>query len=145
MTVTSDFLKARSTSFNDSSYDATLCNTLFTWRVYTHPAIPITGTPLSMETPPKSANSDQGLMKKLKGFGGLAMSIGNGHTDIFDDMNNVDTGDSSDGSDGNTVGANQTPRKKSCERTPAISMTLFFTKCHILMNNRVVLRSQLSF
>ncbi|XP_020967906.1 G-box-binding factor 2-like [Arachis ipaensis] len=78
-----------------SAYDATLCNTLFTWRVYTHPAIPIgphphgqgvpsspsTGTPLSMETPPKSANSDQGLMKKLKGFGGLAMSIGNGHTD----------------------------------------------------------------
>ncbi|RYR24668.1 hypothetical protein Ahy_B02g058182 isoform B [Arachis hypogaea] len=63
--------------------------------VYTHPAIPIgpyphgqgvpsspaTGTPLSMEMPPKSANSNRGLMKKLKGFEGLAMSIGNGHTD----------------------------------------------------------------
>ncbi|KAL4287840.1 hypothetical protein AHAS_Ahas19G0226400 [Arachis hypogaea] len=103
-----------------------------------------TGTPLSMETPPKSANSDQGLMKKLKGFGGLAMSIGNGHTDSTK-LRTENKLSQSDGSDGNTVGANQTPRKKSCERTPAISMTLFFTKCHILMNNRVVLRSQLSF
>ncbi|XP_015954985.1 common plant regulatory factor 1 isoform X2 [Arachis duranensis] len=103
--------------------------------VYTHPAIPIgshphgqgvpsspaTGTPLSMETPAKSA----GLMKKLKGFDGLAMSIGNGHTDSTELRtenklsHSVDTGGSSDGSDGNTVGANQTPRKRSCERTPA--------------------------
>nr|XP_025607988.1 G-box-binding factor 3-like [Arachis hypogaea] len=43
-----------------------------------------TGTPLSMETPPKSANSDRDLMKKLKGFEGLAMSIGNGHTDSIE-------------------------------------------------------------
>jgi plant G-box-binding factor len=36
-------------------------------------------TPLSAETPTKSSgNTDQGLMKKLKGFDGLAMSIGNG-------------------------------------------------------------------
>ncbi|XP_072094163.1 common plant regulatory factor 1 isoform X4 [Arachis hypogaea] len=103
--------------------------------IYTHPAIPIgshphgqgvpsspaTGTPLSMETPAKSA----GLMKKLKGFDGLAMSIGNGHTDSTELRtenklsHSVDTGGSSDGSDGNTVGANQTPRKRSCERTPA--------------------------
>ncbi|XLT67295.1 hypothetical protein HN873_023734 [Arachis hypogaea] len=48
------------------------------------PVIPITGTPLSMETPPKSANSDRDLMKKLKGFEGLAMSIGNGHTDSIE-------------------------------------------------------------
>ncbi|KAL1333131.1 hypothetical protein AAHE18_11G078000 [Arachis hypogaea] len=107
--------------------------------VYTHPAIPIephphgqgvpsspaTGTPLSMETPPKSANSDRDLMKKLKGFDGLAMSIGNGHTDSTELRTenklsqSVDTGGSSDGSDGNTAGANQTPRKRSCERTPA--------------------------
>lgn len=40
------------------------------------------GTPLSIETPPKSSgNTDKGLMKKLKGFEGLAMSIGNGHTE----------------------------------------------------------------
>lgn len=41
-----------------------------------------TGTPLSIETPPKSSgNTDQGLMKKLKGFDGLAMSIGNCHAE----------------------------------------------------------------
>ncbi|KAL4322118.1 uncharacterized protein DS421_14g469520 [Arachis hypogaea] len=79
------------------------------------------------------------------------MSTGNGHTDSTELRTenklsqSVDTGGSSDGSDANTVGANQTPRKRSCERTSATSMTLFFTKCHILMNNRVVLGSQLSF
>lgn len=36
------------------------------------------GTPSSIEMPTKSSgNTDQGLMKKLKGFDGLAMSIGN--------------------------------------------------------------------
>ncbi|XP_049935947.1 G-box-binding factor 3-like [Nymphaea colorata] len=36
----------------------------------------------STETPSKSSNSkDQGLVKKLKGFGGLAVSIGNGNVD----------------------------------------------------------------
>lgn len=36
------------------------------------------GTPSSVESPTKlSGNIDQGLMKKLKGFDGLAMSIGN--------------------------------------------------------------------
>lgn len=36
--------------------------------------------PLRTETPTKSSgNSDRGLMKKLKGFDGLAMSIGNGN------------------------------------------------------------------
>lgn len=36
--------------------------------------------PLSIETPAKSSgNTDRGLMKKLKGFDGLAMSIGNGN------------------------------------------------------------------
>lgn len=35
-------------------------------------------TPVSVETPTKSTgNTDQGLMKKLKRFDGLAMSIGN--------------------------------------------------------------------
>ncbi|QHN78066.1 G-box-binding factor [Arachis hypogaea] len=41
------------------------------------PSSPATGTPLSMETP----HSDRGLIKKLKVFEGLAMSIGNGHID----------------------------------------------------------------
>lgn len=39
--------------------------------------------------------------------------------------------------------AYQTRRKRSREGTPTTGMTLFFTKCHILMNNRVVLGSQL--
>lgn len=38
-----------------------------------------------METPTKSSgNTDQGLMKKLKGFDGLAMSIGNGNAENAD-------------------------------------------------------------
>ncbi|XP_058738733.1 common plant regulatory factor 1-like isoform X2 [Vicia villosa] len=106
--------------------------------VYTHPAVPIgphphgqgissspaTGTPLSLETPTKSSgNTDQGLMKKLKGFDGLAMSIGNGHAESAEPgaesrlSHSVDTDGSSDGSDGNTSGANQT-RKRSREGTP---------------------------
>jgi len=36
------------------------------------------GTPSSVDSPTKfSGNTDQGSMKKLKGFDGLAMSIGN--------------------------------------------------------------------
>ncbi|KAK7285807.1 hypothetical protein RJT34_20588 [Clitoria ternatea] len=107
--------------------------------VYTHPAVPIgphqlsqgvpsssaVGNPLSIETPPKSSgNTDQGLMKKLKGFEGLAMSIGNGHADSAERggesrlSQSVDTEGSSDGSFGNTAGANQTRRKRSREGTP---------------------------
>ncbi|KAG4914084.1 hypothetical protein AAZX31_19G237800 [Glycine max] len=107
--------------------------------VYTHPAVPIgphthsqgvpsspaAGTPLSIETPPKSSgNTDQGLMKKLKEFDGLAMSIGNGHAESAEPggenrlSESVDTEGSSDGSDGNTSGANQTRRKRSREGTP---------------------------
>ncbi|XP_019456744.1 PREDICTED: common plant regulatory factor 1-like isoform X3 [Lupinus angustifolius] len=92
--------------------------------VYTHPAVAIAGTPSSVETPTKiSGNTDQGLMKKLKGFDGLAMSIGNdnagsagrGAENVL--SQSVDTEGSSDGSDGNTSGANQS-RKRSCEGTP---------------------------
>lgn len=39
-------------------------------------------TPLGIETPTKSGNTDRGLMKKLKEFDGLAMSIGNGTAEI---------------------------------------------------------------
>lgn len=42
-------------------------------------------SPLSMDAPPKSpGTTDHGLMKKLKGFDGLAMSIGNGNADSND-------------------------------------------------------------
>lgn len=34
-------------------------------------------SPLTIETPTKSGNTDRGLMRKLKEFDGLAMSIGN--------------------------------------------------------------------
>ncbi|KAF5744404.1 common plant regulatory factor 1-like isoform X2 [Tripterygium wilfordii] len=46
--------------------------------VYAHPAVPLATAPSSVETPSKSlGKADHGLMKKLKGFDGLAMSIGN--------------------------------------------------------------------
>ncbi|KAI4355181.1 hypothetical protein L6164_003977 [Bauhinia variegata] len=94
--------------------------------VYAHPAVPIAGTPLSMETPTKSSgNPDQGLMKKLKGFDGLAMSIGNGNAESAERgaenglSHSMDTEGSTDGSVGNTAGANQIRRKRSREGTPS--------------------------
>ncbi|KAI4328870.1 hypothetical protein L6164_021192 [Bauhinia variegata] len=94
--------------------------------VYAHPAVPIAGTPLKVETPTKSSgNNDQSLLKKLKGFDGLAMSIGNGNAECADRgaenglSQSVDTEGSTDGSDGNTAGANQIRRKRSREGTPS--------------------------
>ncbi|WVZ16418.1 hypothetical protein V8G54_009400 [Vigna mungo] len=106
--------------------------------VYTHPAVaigphshgqgvpspPAAGTPSSVDSPTKlSGNTDQGLMKKLKGFDGLAMSIGNCNAESAELgaenrlSQSVDTEGSSDGSDGNTAGANQTKMKRSREET----------------------------
>ncbi|KAJ7951255.1 Common plant regulatory factor 1-like protein [Quillaja saponaria] len=106
--------------------------------VYPHPGVPLgphshgqgvpssslAVTPLSIETPTiSSGNTDHGLMKKLKGFDGLAMPIGNGNTESAEGgavnrpSDSGDTEGSSDGSDGNTAGANQT-RKRSHENTP---------------------------
>lgn len=68
------------------------------------------GTPLSIDnTPTKSTgNTDNGLMKKLKEFDGLAMSLGNGNDEHNNkrSRNSSDTQGSSDGtgSDGNTTG-----------------------------------------
>lgn len=43
-------------------------------------------SPVSMETPTKSSgNTDKGLMKKLKGFDGLVMSIGNSNIENAED------------------------------------------------------------
>nr|BAD42432.1 bZip transcription factor [Psophocarpus tetragonolobus] len=107
--------------------------------VYTHPAVaigphphgqgvpspPAAGTPSSVESPTKlSGNTDQGLMKKLKGFDGLAMSIGNCNAESAERgaenrlSQSADTEGSSDGSDGNTAGANKMRRKRSREGTP---------------------------
>ncbi|KAK4593946.1 hypothetical protein RGQ29_017854 [Quercus rubra] len=106
--------------------------------VYAHPAVtlgshshgqgvplsPAAVTPMSIETPTKSGNTDRGLMKKLKEFDGLAMSIGNGAAESLEGgaehrlSQSVETEVSSDGSDGNTAKANQTRRKRSREETP---------------------------
>ncbi|XP_009377247.2 common plant regulatory factor 1 [Pyrus x bretschneideri] len=106
--------------------------------VYAHPAVPLAShgqggpsspaavTPLNMETPTKSSgNTDRGLMKKLKGFDGLAMSIGSGNVMNAEGgaerslSQSSGTEGSSNGSDGNTAAANQTRRKRSREGTPA--------------------------
>ncbi|KAJ6675264.1 G-BOX-BINDING FACTOR 3-RELATED [Salix viminalis] len=103
--------------------------------VYAHPAVPIgshphgpgvlsspaANTPLSAETPTKSSgNTDRGLMKKLKGFDGLAMSIGNGDAESAEGGSrlpqSMETEGSSDGSDGNTARG----KKRSREGTPTV-------------------------
>ncbi|CAI0469730.1 unnamed protein product [Linum tenue] len=111
---------------------------IYSGGVYAHPAVPIgshphapgvqssptVAAPPSVETPTKSSgNTDQSLMKKLKGFDGLAMSIGNGNgtaesADGGDHRmsQSAETEGSSDGSDGNTAGG----RKRSHEGTPTI-------------------------
>ncbi|XP_052171112.1 common plant regulatory factor 1-like isoform X2 [Diospyros lotus] len=85
------------------------------------------GTP-NVETPTKSSgHTDKGLMKRLKGFDGLAMSIGNGNADSANGgANHVhsqseETETSSDGSNGNTGRGNQNGRKRSCEEKPTIA------------------------
>ncbi|KAK7815431.1 g-box-binding factor 3 [Quercus suber] len=81
-------------------------------------------TPLSIETPTKLGNTDQGFMKKLKEFDGLAMSIGNGSAESTEGgtehrmSQSGETEDSNDGSDGNTAKGNQSQRKRSREGTP---------------------------
>ncbi|XP_052193206.1 common plant regulatory factor 1-like isoform X2 [Diospyros lotus] len=92
--------------------------------VYAHPGVSLAATP-NPETPTKSSGTtDQGLMKKLKGFDGLAMSIGNGNADSAEGGANhtqsqsTETEGSSDGSNGNSAGAGQYGRKRSREETP---------------------------
>ncbi|GAV72439.1 bZIP_1 domain-containing protein/MFMR domain-containing protein [Cephalotus follicularis] len=104
--------------------------------IYPHPTVPLgsyshghgvplspaAATPLSMERPTKSSgDTDRGLMKKLKGFEGLAMSIGNGDAEDAEHgfLQSVETEGSSGGSDGNSSG-DQTQRKRSREGTPII-------------------------
>ncbi|PPD82591.1 hypothetical protein GOBAR_DD20465 [Gossypium barbadense] len=103
--------------------------------VYVHPTVPMGshghGVPSSPkaapETPTKfSGNTNGGLMKKLKGFDGLAMSIGNSTAENAESgaeprpSLSAETEGSTDDSDGNTTGADQTRRKRSREGTPAI-------------------------
>ncbi|PON81829.1 Basic-leucine zipper transcription factor [Trema orientale] len=103
-------------------------------NVYAHPAVPLgthgqgvpsspaAVTPMSVETPTKSSgNTEKELGKKMKGFDALAMSIGNGNSDSGAEQmlsQSMETEGSSDGSYGNTAGANQSRRKRSREGTP---------------------------
>ncbi|KAI3711439.1 hypothetical protein L2E82_41533 [Cichorium intybus] len=87
--------------------------------MYPHPGVPL-ASPLSIDSPAKSSgNCDRGLMKKLKGFDGLAMSLGNGNGDSGGNENGIshshsgETEGSSAGSDGNT-----TSGKRSREESP---------------------------
>ncbi|XP_062090589.1 common plant regulatory factor 1-like [Humulus lupulus] len=87
------------------------------------PSSPTLGvTPMSVETPTKSSgNSERESEKKMKGFDSLSMSIGNGNVESRADLmpsQSTETEGSSDGSDGNTSGANQIRRKRSREETP---------------------------
>ncbi|KAL6982028.1 Common plant regulatory factor [Sarracenia purpurea var. burkii] len=93
--------------------------------VYRHPGFPLATTPY-METPAKSSgHKDQSLMKKLKGFDGLAMSVGNGNADSAEcganhsESQSAETEGSSDRSNGNTAGAGQNGSKRSREETLA--------------------------
>ncbi|XVF22440.1 hypothetical protein REPUB_Repub12eG0172300 [Reevesia pubescens] len=103
--------------------------------VYAHPPVPLgsLGVPSSpaaatpVETPSKSSgNTERGLMKKLKGFDGLAMSIGNGTAENAEGgaeprlSQSTETEGSTDGSDGNTTGTDQSKRKRSREGTPTV-------------------------
>ncbi|XP_011023238.1 PREDICTED: common plant regulatory factor 1-like isoform X3 [Populus euphratica] len=110
--------------------------TVYSHGVYAHPAVPIVshphgpgivsspaaGTLLSAETPTKSSgNTDRGLVNKLKGFDGLAMSIGNGNAETFEGggrlSQSVETEVSSDGIDGNST----REKKRSREGTPTVA------------------------
>ncbi|KAG2295888.1 hypothetical protein Bca52824_042557 [Brassica carinata] len=82
-----------------------------------------TGAPLNIDIPTKSTgNTDNGLMKKLKEFDGLAMSLGignppenNGDDERKRSRNSSETEGSTDGSDGNTTGADEPKLKRSRE------------------------------
>ncbi|KAH9731695.1 G-box-binding factor 3 [Citrus sinensis] len=95
-----------------------------TGGVYAHPAVPLAVTPLNTEAPTKSSgNADRGLAKKLKGLDGLAMSIGNASAESAEGgaeqrPSQSEADGSTDGSDGNTVRAGQSRKKRSREGTP---------------------------
>ncbi|KAJ9539299.1 hypothetical protein OSB04_032032 [Centaurea solstitialis] len=99
-----------------------IAKNLSTIKLDTHPKA---GSPMSIDSPAKSSgNSDRGLLKKLKGFDGLAMSIGNGNGDSAGGGNengishSGETEGSSEGSDGNTTEGGQNSGKRSREGSP---------------------------
>ncbi|KAJ6832715.1 G-box-binding factor 3-like [Iris pallida] len=89
--------------------------------VYSHPSVTLVASP-STDVPAKSSsNKDKGLIKKLKGFDGLAVSIANVNAETMVALshsgeNGVER--SSEGSDNNESGGKVTPKKRSPEDTP---------------------------
>lgn len=92
--------------------------------IYSHPLM---ASPATADVPSKSSNSkDRGLMKKLKGFDGLAVSIGNVNAEITvgDGSGQSQSGEngaeaSSDASDeNNESGGKKNQRKRSSGDTP---------------------------
>ncbi|XP_047340815.1 G-box-binding factor 3-like isoform X3 [Impatiens glandulifera] len=97
---------------------------------HAHPGgVPVQVQIADVETPntKSSNNTEQGLVKKMKGFDGLAMSIGNNNADSSGDAganriesNSSETdGSSNGGSSGNTAGVRRNGNKKRRrEETP---------------------------
>ncbi|XP_020264973.1 G-box-binding factor 3-like [Asparagus officinalis] len=95
--------------------------------LYSHPSAGLMVSPSSTDVPSKSSNNkDVGLMKKLKGFDGLAVSIGNVSAEIAagDGSGQSQSGDngpegSSDASDeNNESGGKENRKKRSSDGTP---------------------------
>ncbi|XP_042066614.1 common plant regulatory factor 1-like isoform X1 [Salvia splendens] len=95
--------------------------------VYAHPGVPMAGTAMSVETPAKSSgNTDGVVVKKLKEFDGLAISICNGNGDGTENgteqrqsTDSDETGGSSDGSNAVAPGqANQNGKKRNGQGSP---------------------------
>ncbi|KAI3498231.1 hypothetical protein L1887_34001 [Cichorium endivia] len=79
--------------------------------VYAHPGVTVAASPMHVDSSAKSSgNSDRGLIKKLKGFDGLAMSIGNNNGNS---QSGGETEGSSEGSDGNTTEGGKSGQKRS--------------------------------
>lgn len=95
--------------------------------VYAHPGLPLANASPGMDTPAKSSvNSDQSLVKKLKEFDGLAMSIGNDNANSAEGGSNQrnsqssgETEGSSGGSNESSAEADQKGKKRSREESPS--------------------------
>ncbi|XP_071697623.1 common plant regulatory factor 1-like isoform X2 [Rutidosis leptorrhynchoides] len=98
--------------------------------VYPHPGVPL-ASPMSTDSPAKSSgNTDRVMMKKMKGFDGLEMSLGNGNGNGNGDSagggtdngnsHSGETEGSSEGSDGNTTEGGRNSGKRSREESPNI-------------------------
>ncbi|KAJ6809027.1 G-box-binding factor 3-like [Iris pallida] len=91
--------------------------------VYSHPSVSLVASPSTTDLPAKSSsNKGKGLMKKLKGFDGLAVSTINVNAEIAvassQSGENVAEGSSDCSDDNNELGGKETQRKRSSKDTP---------------------------